>query len=435
MSVPFSLQSTVNAVGKQIHTHRLMDLPVAWADELVFPHYGGLSVYNFAHTLAQTFGVDSGPALDPVVWGDEGPPEVSRVVVVITDGLGYHTLTQTMSDRPSLRQTIHELTQGRGPIPLTSVLPSTTATVLPTLWSGAVPAVHGMLGTILHLREFGAMGDMLTYRPHIGQNTPDAFGAWGHPAEQFVTAPSIPQRLGEAGVSSHLLLDYRLMGTGLSRILHRGVSQQHPHGGSIDAWMRLHDVLRATRGERCYVSFYWPNVDGLSHMYGARSPYVVNEMNHQMAALRDLLDHDDVKDGQTVVFILADHGHADTSDTVDLVNDQKAAIIRDNMRQPLGGEARFAYVYARDAASVVETVNEHYADHLVALEAEAAFEAGLFGPGELHPEALHRVGDVILTGRPGVRVVDAEFAQSRSISRHGGLADAEMLVPLMWAKI
>lgn len=435
MSVEFSLHKTAAEVGRRIRTHRLMDLPVDWADELLFPHYDGYSVYNFAHTLTALFGMDTGPALDSGIFDGILPDEVQRVVVLLTDGLGYNTLLQTIHDHPELREAIHDITQGRGPVPLTSVLPTTTATVLPTIWSGAVPAVTGMLGTVLHLREFGGMGDMLKYAPHIGQTQQDAFAIWGKPAEDFVPVPGIPQRMAAAGLDSHLALDYRLMGSGLSRILHRGITHQHPHGGVTDVWLRYHDVLRATRGQRCYVSFYLPNVDALSHMYGARSPYVIHEIREQFAALRELLAYDDIKDGQTAVFILADHGHADAMDTINLVTDASTAPIRATMRQPVGGEARFAYIYARDPQAVVDTVNEHYADKLVAVRTADALEAGFFGPGRPHPDALHRVGDVILTGRAGVRVVDEVLAQSKAISRHGGLTDAEMLVPLMWARL
>ena len=78
------------------------------------------------------------------------------------------------------------------------------------------------------------------------------------------------------------------MGTGLSRILHRGIAHTHLHNGYSDMLLRVEDALRITRGARCYVGIYWPALDTIAHAYGAHNRYTHTEIRTQLAALRDL---------------------------------------------------------------------------------------------------------------------------------------------------
>lgn len=80
-----------DALEARIRANRLLDLPVPWAGELVFPHYGGLSIYNLAQSVAQVLGVELPPGapLDEAVWGGSSPVgQVDRVVMFLSDGIG-----------------------------------------------------------------------------------------------------------------------------------------------------------------------------------------------------------------------------------------------------------------------------------------------------------------------------------------------------------
>ena len=63
-----------------------------------------------------------------------------------------------------------------------------------------------------------------------------------------------------------------------------------------------------------------------------------------------------------------------------------------------------------------------------------AVQAGLFGPGSLHPLLMDRLGDLILVGR------DTSYLWWGSsevvlVGRHGGLHPDEMLVPFLGAHL
>lgn len=434
----YTLQATAQQLEARIRANRLLDLPAEWASELVYPAYDGLSLWNLAHSIAQVLGAplpDSAP-LDPLVWGGALPEGIERVVLFLSDGLGYQYLTRLLAEDADLAATISDLTEGRGPIPLTSVTPTTTAVALPTLWTARTPVAHGMLGTIMYLREFSVLGDLLFYKPRMGDHPANTFESWGIPPEQFITVRGLSEQLAEQGVPTHLVLDYHLTGSGLSRILHRGVQHRHTHMSYSDVWLRIGDVLKATAGQRCVVSVYWGAVDSLSHMYGADNRYVRTEIKQQLAQLRAVLADPAVQDGRTLVMIAADHGHHDAMQALSIRQDERAAPLREALRCGLGGEMRLAFAYARDGQrqAIIDTIEREYADCLTWVEGQTAIDAGLFGPETPHAEMAHRTGDVILIPRLNWRVVD-ESINFPAVSLHGGLVDAEMLVPLLWRRI
>ena len=47
------MPTIANMLETKIRDHRLLDLPVTWSDELIFPYYGGLSLPNITIRLHQ----------------------------------------------------------------------------------------------------------------------------------------------------------------------------------------------------------------------------------------------------------------------------------------------------------------------------------------------------------------------------------------------
>lgn len=438
MNSHFTMSAIASQLETRIRANRLA-LPAAWSDEIVLPYYDGLSLLNVPPTILSLLGASSTGVrgLDEAVWGGNSPNgNVQRVVLFLTDGLGYLWLRQLLQADPELAEIVGELTEGRGLVPLTSIAPSTTAVALPTLWTGVPSAVHGMVGTWLFLRQFSMMGDMLKFKPVAGVHRNEIFGEWGMEPEKFLPVPTLPERLAEAGIPTHLLLPKELLNTGLSRIMHRGVAHHHVHGGYSDFWLRLQEVLAMTQGQRAYVNIYWPAIDTLSHAYGAHTSYLHTEVKFQLSRLRDVLNDPAIRDGQTLFILMADHGHHDAKQMVLLGQDALIDPVYDAMRGLPGGESRFAYLYLRAGKKqqVIDTIETHFADTLTWMDSEDALARGLFGPGIAYHETIHRLGDLIVLPRLNWQLRKAE-RKSEAISRHGGLSDWEMLIPFLWKRI
>lgn len=438
MTAAFTFQHTADTLEARIRANRLFNLSASWASEMVFPHYSGLSIYNLAQSVAHVLGVElpNAAPLDAAVWGSDPPVgQVDRVVMFLSDGLGYCWLRRFMDDDSALRQAVADLSEGRGPLPLTSVTPSTTAAALTTLWTGHTPIAHGIVGLTMFLREFSMQFYALTFSPPSKRFPENAFAQWGLNPDTFIPVDGLAAALQNAGVPTHLLLDYRLMDTGLSRLLHRSVSERHLHVSFGDFWLRLSDTLRATAGQRCVVSVYWPAVDTLAHVYGADTPYLRAEVRQQFEALVRALADDRVQDRRTLFLFLADHGHHDVRQFVNLRHHPQAGPVQAAQRLSLSGEGRLPYLtlLPEQRTVALETLSRDFADMLTWVDARTAVAAGLFGPEPPYAEALHRLGDVVLIPRLGYMVFDTP--PEPIVSAHGGLADWEMLVPFIWKRL
>lgn len=420
---------------QNILAQRLFDVEVPWADEIVFPYYKGLSIRNLAHTVTRLLNgraasarIGSAP-LDGRLW-EHLQEDVRRVVLFITDGLGWRLLQEIIAEDDATAQIVADLTGDGTLTPITSIAPSTTAAALPCIWTGTGPAGTGMIGTTLFLREFSTLVSMLHYRPIHGQHRSEVLEDWGLDFDTFLPPMTLAEVLNTWQIKTYLLQQKDLLGTGLSRLMHRGVKRPIRYYGYTDLWIALRDLLRNTRRERCFINIYWGAVDAVSHLYGTVTEHSITEIRRQLGDLRDTLAAKKVGDKRTLFMLAADHGHTPITDALNLADH---APIMEGLRAGLGGDGRFAHLYLRAGHrdSVRDYVQEHCADQVAVIDPALALREGLFGPDEVYAETGPRLGDLSLLARDGVAITDRPLPTFAPMSRHAGLSAREMLVPLL----
>jgi hypothetical protein len=263
-----------------------------------------------------------------------------------------------------------------------------------------------------------------------GRHRHEVLEEWGLDFDTFLPLETLAEALDARQIPTYLLLQKDLLGTGLSRIMHRGVYRAVRHYGYNDLWIELRDLLHKTRRNRCFVNVYWGALDGVSHLSGTVSEQSVTEIRCQITALRDTLLAKGVGDKRTLFMFAADHGHTPTPDYIDLSEHPPLA---EALRCGPGGEGRFAYLYLRHdyRQSVIDYVAAHLGDQIATVIPSEALAAGLFGPEPPYSETGARLGDLALISRREVAVGDKPRRPTASASRHGGLSDREMLVPLL----
>ena len=431
------MKAAAQKIEKRIRTERStrykkLNLP----PDFIAPNYDGRSIVNVPATIIRTLGGHfHTPPLDPEITKDF-TTNIQRIVLVIADAMGYRRLLDALDANP--QNGFNKLLQRcANLVPLTSTFPSTTTAALASLWSGYTPAEHGFVGYQLFLREYGARANMITFSPvataDLGaQQLVDA----GLEPEKFLPIPSLPQALDYFGIPVYNFIEAPYTETALSQVQIRGVKETFGLVTSSDMWVVLRQQIEQHHTERALFVAYWSALDGISHRYGPSHDAVIAELNNfgysfEYEFLRRLAPA--AREG-TLFLLTADHGQLDTPP-------ERAVFwrahpdLRDHLVMDFVGEARAAYLYCRNgevdaARAYIET---RLGDKFFVLNSRDALDAGLFGSGKLAPELKHRIGNLIALARENFYWEEHDEVKMRG--RHGGLAEEEMLVPLLVARL
>jgi hypothetical protein len=415
------------ALLPRLLSHRLPGLDLG--GNYVYPHYSGYSLLNLTASICQALDAPL-PGAIPLA-ADALPASgktFRKVVLLVVDGLGLEAFRQHLGSSGSVWA---ELLPQAAFAPLTSLAPSTTSAVLTTLWTGASPLQHGVIGYEVWLREYGIVANMIVHAAATASGEVGSLKRSGFVPETFLPVPQLGAHLAGQGVDVHAWMPAALARSGLSTMQ---MSQAHiyPYRTLSDLWISLADRLAKPTGERLYAYAYWPDLDTLSHVFGPQDERFSADLELFSHAARryffDRLGPDGLKD--TLFLLTADHGQISTTPQpqYDLRNHPRLA---EMLHLQPTGETRLAYLYPRPGSEgeVQEYMEQAWPGEFDFVPTRQAVAAGLFGPGEATPAVLSRIGDLIAIAR-GQSYLWWANKENRLYGRHGGLSPEEMLVPL-----
>jgi len=383
-------------------------------DDACRPDYAGGGIVNLMASLVQARG-GTARAPEARLLPARELGDIPQIVLLVIDGLGADWL-----DRHAPRGLLSQHRLGT----LTSVFPTATAPAITTFLTGVAPGQHGVTGWFVWLRELGCVLKILSGQPRYG-------GADYRQARLNVRALCPQPALFDDLAVPAAVVSPREIARSPFNLAHLGRDTRlYPCAGFGDLCRQIERALRAVPAPG-YVYAYWPKLDALGHRHGIASPAAV-------AHLRDIERHLDtlrkrVAGRGVALLVSADHGQIDTAPaaTVELAAHPRLAA---TLRLPLCGEPRAAFCYPglAQAEAFVAYCDAQLAAAVTVWRGADAIAQRLFGPGPVHPELSHRIGDFVLTGRGAWIVRDRlpteePFVQ---IGVHGGLSRAEMLVPL-----
>lgn len=396
----------------------------------VHPAYDGLSLLNVPSSLSAWLG---GPVLlhAPLDLPELHPftPDVEQIVVALVDAVSFDRFTRWLEGAAS---SLKAFVDSGVLAPLTSVVPSTTTSALTTLWTGASPAEHGILGYELLLREYGLVVNMITMAPALLEGQRGFLGRAGVAADTLLPVPTLGDQLTASGVETHVFIANAIRASGLSRMHYAG-STIHGFGSPADLWHSVRGLVEKRPGHRRLVWTYYAGVDALSHIYGPDSEIVAVEFAHYARALAELF-LGPLEDGarRGVLFILlADHGQVATPVNPYFQLSNHPQLTRRLHIAPTG-EARQSYLYVKpgQVEAVAEYFDRTWPGGFSLLPSDLALEAGLFGPGMPCESARERIGERIALAR-GHGYLWWGSKPDVLLGRHGGLTADEMLVPFL----
>lgn len=414
---------------------RALEAAASPAPGFVQPNYQGRGIANLGPALLHAFGVEeSRPGFDRAVLPPHLTAGVRTIVCIVVDALGYRQLLAEIARQPDLHFARLIADPAVSFAPLTSVFPSTTVNALTTMSTGVLPGEHGILGYTMHLRELGAVTEMIRFGPYAG---PWSFADHVDPVA-FLNAPTLFQRLRrEAGVRSITVNFAGYRDSALTR-MHSSGAEFVPYLTLSDMMVNIRELLEAPDDGPLLISAYYGALDGIAHVYGAltsRHAAEVASIDYQLR--RELLDR--ARRPDTLLLLLADHGHVNRvpERTVDLTRDEE---LMDLLVVAPTGEARARYLHARDGqrAAIERHIAHRWPGIATLLDSDEAVERGLFGPEPLSRHARARIGDFVLLAHENWyfhHYLTEAQREPPIVGCHGGLTPEEMLVPLLAARL
>jgi predicted AlkP superfamily pyrophosphatase or phosphodiesterase len=357
------------------------------------PDYSGPCVSNLTPALLQ-------PGATAPGWLPAPAAAADQVVLLVLDGLGWEQL----QDRSASAPTMASMTGG----PISTVAPSTTATALTSIATGAAPGEHGVIGyrvavddAVLNVLRWSTRdGDARRSVPPRRLQPGAPFGGECPPV--VTRAEFIESGFTLAHLAGTRIVPYRMVSTLVT------------------------EVARLTRSGEAFVYAYYEGIDKVAHEYGLGEHYDA-ELVAVDRLVADLLA---VLPPRAALVVTSDHGQVDVGDRV-IRPDRR---VLDHVRLQ-SGEGRFRWLHARSGQSqdLLEAARSAHGDVAWVRTRDEVVDEGWFGP-EVSPAARARLGDVALVAREPVSFDDPEdTGLFHLIGRHGSLTSAEMAVPLLAA--
>ena len=335
-------------------------------------------------------------------WFPQPLQEAERVVLLVIDGLGYEQLQRHAHIAPNLMSLIGGS--------ITTIAPSTTASALTSLVTGASPAEHGIVG----------------YRMDMGDSIMNSLRWWSDTRDlRKVHPPATVQPIPPfVGMTIPVVSRAELEGSAFT--------EAHLRGSRPCGWRAASSIVAQcanliSSGEK-FVYAYYDGIDKIAHERGFGAYY-----DSEIAATDWLVGSllNTLPSGTTLA-ITADHGQVQVDDNVvHLSDDIKASLHHQS------GEGRFRWLHAKrgQESDLLQIATDSYSDIAWVASRDQVIEEAWLGPargGRIADQVKRRLGDVALVPFTATTFDDPlDSGPFSLVCRHGSLTADEMFVPFL----
>lgn len=325
-----------------------------------------------------------------------------REAVFLIDGLGSDHLIDYPQYAPRLAA-MSVFGECRAPFP------STTATSLASLGTGALPCEHGMFGYTVRVPDSGTPPRILNALKWDERVDPVTWQSHSTAFERGVAA----------GLRMVSISARHYQGTGFTQAALRGTEY---FGISKSAPLLGHVPAAFSRpGTLAYL--YVNDLDAAGHAHGVGSIEwleALSGIDQLVDALIALLPRD------SRLWITGDHGMINADELIDM-----GRLPQDGI-EAFAGEGRARHIYIRDGAveDVLAAWRTVLGDRVDLVRREEAIADGWFG-GPVAPHLARRIGELLAIPRAGGVLIDpARPKEGLMVGHHGGRSEQEIGVPL-----
>jgi len=335
-------------------------------------------------------------------WFPQPLQEAERIVLLVIDGLGYEQLQRHAHIAPNLMS----LVGGS----ITTIAPSTTASALTSLVTGASPAEHGIVG----------------YRMDMGDSVMNTLRWWSDTRDlRKVHPPASVQPIPPfVGMTIPVVSRAELEGSAFTEAHLRG---SRPCGWRAASSIVAQCASLISSGEK-FVYAYYDGVDKIAHErgFGAYYDAEIAATDWLVGALLNTLP------SGTTLAITADHGQVQVDDNVVHLSDDIKATLHHQ-----SGEGRFRWLHAKrgQESDLLQIATDLYSDIAWIASRDQVVEEAWLGPargGRIADQVKRRLGDVALVPFTATTFDDPlDSGPFSLVCRHGSLTADEMFVPFL----
>lgn len=331
--------------------------------------------------------------------GRLGLPAVTHAIVVLADGLGREALE---AHRGHARTLAARLAPDPG---ISAGFPTTTASSLASLTTGVPPGRHGMTGYRAFEPETDRVLSLLNGDPTLDP------GSWQRVPTLFETTDARCVAIASP----------RHAESWFTRAVLRGAEYR---GGATmaDRFALARRELEAPGPVLVYL--YIADLDVEGHAHGLDSSRWVAALENLDAAVAGLAAALGPTHGLVVT---ADHGMVDVPSAAHLLVEKD---LLDGVSAVAGEPRCLQLRVVRDPDAVASAWRERYGSRAWVATRDEAVAAGWFG--EVDPEVLPRIGDVLVAARRNhAFYIDPDDTARRMVGQHGSISVEESTVPLL----
>ncbi|MGC8995456.1 MAG: alkaline phosphatase family protein [Thermoplasmata archaeon] len=247
------------------------------AYEILYPEYGGNSIYNLSQTILENYGVKSRRTMDDINLK-------KRNLIIILDAFGYNIFEKIAKEVKHRK--------------ITSVFPTTTCTVMTTITTGMLPGEHGIIGFLGYDERYGKTVNLLEFfnQEKIDDNS-----------LQWIFS-KIWNFYIDANVG--VIIPFYTINVPLVYVLTKPYESYY-YVDISDA-LNLVDILFEKNKD--LIIFYVPHIDIISHFYGPNSSITLNSARD---IFEKIFNFSLKRRDEIGIIITADHGQIEAEGVYD----------------------------------------------------------------------------------------------------------------------
>lgn len=402
----------------------------------IYPLYDGYSLPNVMNYVLENFKIKSnGKSLDRSITKNLHFKNISKIVVILVDGLGYEMFKKNYKKCEFLDNFVKNGIVA----PITAGFPSTTAAAVTTMYTGLTPQEHAIHEWTVYFKEIGLVINTLPFTSVYDDS--QLAGKFNsiilYKGHKF--SDSLKKK-----VRMHIVLDKKLEKSAYNSLFRDDCNNI----GYVENSDMAIELRRALQKEKhmAYFYVYISSVDSVTHIYGPDTEESDAEIYAMARSLQNGLQKIDKKTAEgTLVILTADHGHTklDPRRVIYLNNDKKLSswYARDSKNKiiPPTGSSRDVFFHIKEdkLEMAYKHLSKRFGKTAKIIKIRDAIKMGLFGRGKLNKKFVDRTGNLLLLpyANKGIWYEFVKDKKSPYKGMHGGLSRKEMLIPFAAARL